>query len=144
MVDGNGQHPGGRRADELDIGALLKRLSDQTRRLAQQEVELAKTELAGKAKVAGVGAGLLVAAGLLGLLALMTLTATIVLALATAVAAWLAALIVTGVYLAGAAALGLIGRARIAKAAPLAPTQALASVKEDVTWLKSRAKFART
>jgi uncharacterized membrane protein YqjE len=130
--------------DELEVGVLLKRLSDQTRRLAQQEIELAKAEFSGKARDAGVGAGLLGAAGLLGLLGLLTLTATVVLALATAVAAWLAALIVTGLYLVGAALLGLLGRARMAKAAPLAPKQALESVKEDVAWLKSRAKYART
>lgn len=125
------------------VGELLKRLSDQTRRLAQQEVELVKAELTIKAKAAGVGGGLLGAAGLIGLLALLTLTATLVLALATALAAWLAALIVTVLYLVMAVVLGVFGRARMTKATPLAPTRALQSVKEDVAWLKNRAKFAR-
>ncbi len=140
MVAGNGQGPAG---SGQAVGVLLKRLSDQTRRLAQQEVELAKIEITGKAKAAGVAGGLLAAAGLLGLLALLTLTATMVLALATALDAWLAALIVAGAYLLLAAVLGLVGRARMAKATPLAPTQAIESVKEDVAWLKSRAKSAR-
>jgi hypothetical protein len=126
------------------VGELLKRLSDQTRRLAQQEVELAKAELATKAKAAGIAGGLFATAGLIGLLALVTLTAALVLALATAVAAWLAALIVTVGYLAAAGALAVTGRARLVKAVPLAPTQALESVKEDIAWVKNRARFART
>jgi uncharacterized membrane protein YqjE len=142
MAIGNGAGPG--QGEQQAVGQLLKQLSDQTRRLAQQELELAKIELTGKAKAAAVGGGLLGAAGLLGLLALLTLTAAAILALATAVAGWLAALIVTAVYGAAAAALALAGRARMAKAAPLAPTQAIESVKEDVSWLKTRAKFART
>ncbi|MGI8629317.1 MAG: phage holin family protein [Solirubrobacteraceae bacterium] len=125
------------------VAELLKRLSVQTRRLAQQEVELVKAELTIKAKAAGVGGGLLSAAGLLSLLALLTLTAAIVLALATAVAGWLAALIVTVLYLGMAAILGGLGRARIIKATPLAPTRALQGAKEDVSWLKNRARSAR-
>src|SRR5947199_204985 len=81
--------------------------------------------------------GLLGAAVVVGLLALLTLTATLILALATVLAGWLAALIVTAVYGAAAAALGLLGKARRAKATPLAPTQAIDSVKEDVSWLKT-------
>lgn len=125
------------------VSELLKRLSDQTRRLAQQEVELVKAELTTKAKAAGVGGGLFGAAGLLSLLALLTLTAALVLALATALAAWLAALIVTALYLGMAILFGLLGRSRMARATPLAPTQAVQSVKEDVEWLKNRAKLAR-
>jgi uncharacterized membrane protein YqjE len=139
MVAGNGHGSGGEQA----VGQLLKRLSDQTRKLAAQEVELAKAELAVKAKAAGVAGGLFGAAGLLGLLALLTLSATLILALATALAAWLAALIVTALYLVLAGGLALLGRARMARATPLAPTQAIASVKEDVAWLKTRAKSAR-
>ncbi len=143
MVVGNGHGPWGRQEGDQALIPLLKRLSDQTRRLAQQEVELAKAELTVKAKAAGVATGLFGAAGLLGLFALLTLTAAMVLALATAVDGWLAALIVTGLYLVLAAGLGLLGRARMAKATPLAPTQAIKSVKEDVAWLLTRAKSAK-
>lgn len=141
MQAGGGLSPNG---NEQAVGVLLQRLSDQTRRLAAQEVELAKTELKVKARAAGVAGGLLGAAGLLGLLALLTLTAGMVLALATAVAGWLAALIVTAVYLVLAASLGLLGRSRMARALPLAPTQAIQGVKEDIAWLKTRAKSARS
>ncbi len=129
---------------ERPVGDLLKGFSDQARRLAGQEMNLAKTEMAEKAKEAGVAGGMFASAGLFGLVALLTLTAAIVLALATAVKPWLAALIVTGFYLLLAGVLALVGKARLAKATPLAPTQAIKSVKEDIAWLKTRAKSART
>jgi uncharacterized membrane protein YqjE len=137
---GNGDGPGG---DTQEVGELLKRFSDQARRLAQQEMELAKAELSVKAKSAGIATGLFGGAGLFGLLAVLTLTAAAVLALATTVAAWLAALIVAAVYLVIAGLLALVGRARMSQATPLAPTLAIKSVKEDVEWLKNRAKFSR-
>lgn len=135
---------GGGRADEQAVEELLKQLADQTRRLAQAEIALAKGELTVKARAAGIAFGLLGAAGLFGLFALIIVTAALVLLLATALAAWLAALIVAALYVATAAVLGLLGRARLARAAPLAPMQTVNSVKEDVAWLKSRVKLART
>src|SRR5437762_13271901 len=84
-------------SSEASIAELVKQLSEQTSRLARQEVELAKAELAVKGKRAGIGAGMFGGAGIFGFYALGALTATAILALATAVAAWLAALIVTAV-----------------------------------------------
>jgi hypothetical protein len=52
---------------------------------------------------------------------------------------WLAALIVTLVYAAGAAVLALRGRERLAEAAPPTPEQTIESVKEDVQWAKTHA-----
>jgi hypothetical protein len=54
--------------------------------------------------------------------------------------AWLATLIVTAVYAAAAAALGLRGKQRISEAAPPAPERTIESVKEDVQWAKTHAK----
>ena len=143
MIEGNRAVSDARPADQDAVGPLLKRLADQGRRLAAQEAQLAKAELAGKVRLAGVGAGLLGAAGLFGAFALITLTASLILALATVLAAWLSALIVTALYLAIAATLGLVGRARLANAMPLAPTQAIRTVKEDIAWLQTQAKRAR-
>jgi MFS family permease len=128
---------------EPPIAELVRQLSEQTSRLARQEVELAKAELAVKGKRAGQGAGMFGGAGLLGLYALGALTAAIVLALATAVAGWLAALIVAVVYGAIAGVLALTGRRKVAAATPPVPEQATESVKEDVRWAKTRAQEAR-
>jgi hypothetical protein len=67
-----------------------------------------------------------------------------VLALATAVAGWLAALIVAVLYGAVAGALALMGRAKVKQAVPPVPEQASESVKEDVQWTKTRAQQGRS
>jgi hypothetical protein len=130
-------------ASEASIAELIKQLSEQSSRLARQEVELAKAELAIKGKRAGVGAGMFGGAGLIGFCGLGALTAAGVLALATAVTAWLAALIVAVVLAAVAGVLALQGKRNVAQATPPLPEQATESVKEDVQWAKSRAQSAR-
>jgi hypothetical protein len=124
-------------------GELLKHLSEQTTELIRKELELAKAELSQKGKVAGAGAGLLGGAAALGLLAAGALTAFIVLLLSEAMDAWLAALIVSVIYAAVAAALALAGRERVRAGMPPAPEQTVESVKEDVQWAKNRAKSVR-
>jgi MFS family permease len=128
---------------EPSVAELVKQLSEQTSRLARQEVELAKAELAVKGKRAGVGAGMFGGAGLFGLYALGALTAAIILALATALDGWLAALIVAAVYGAIAGVLALQGKNKVQAATPPVPEQATESVKEDVRWAKTRAQEGR-
>jgi hypothetical protein len=128
---------------EASIADLVKQLSDQTSRLARQEVELAKAELSVKGKQAGIGAGMFGGAGVFGFYALGALTATAILGLATAVAAWVAGLIVTAVLGAVAAVLALQGKNKVQQATPPVPEQATESVKEDVQWAKTRAQAAR-
>src|SRR5687768_12109120 len=94
---------------DRSAGELARDLTEQTRTLIRQEVELAKVELSAKGKRAGLGAGMFGGAGLLGVFAFAALTAAAVLALAEAVAPWLAALIVAAVYDALAGALALSG-----------------------------------
>ena len=125
------------------VGELMRELSEQTTTLVRQELELAKLELAQKGRRAGIGAGMFGAAGVAGLYAVGALTACVVLALATAVTGWLAALIVAAAYGLVAGALALSGRSKVAQALPPAPEQATESVKEDVRWTTTRAKQAR-
>jgi uncharacterized membrane protein YqjE len=128
---------------EESIPELTRRLSDETTRLVRAEVELAKAELAAKGKQVGVGAGMFGGAGLLGLYALGALTAAVILALTTAVAGWLAALIVAVVYAAVAGVLALRGKSQVQSATPPVPERAVESVKEDVEWTKQRVKSAK-
>ncbi len=141
MVDAN--HAPNGSASEASLAALVKQLSEQTSRLARQEVELAKAELAVKGKRAGIGTGMLGAAATFGFYALGALAATAVLALASIVAAWLAALFVTAVLGAIAGLLALRGKTKIEQALPPVPEQATESVREDVQWTKTRAQAAR-
>jgi hypothetical protein len=129
--------------DEKSLSELAQQLSEQTTALARKEVELAKAEMAIKAKRIGVGAGAFGAAGIVALFAVGALTATLILALATAMSAWLAALIVTALYGAIAGILALVGRQRVEAGTPPVPERAIESSKEDVETAKQRVKEAR-
>ena len=122
---------------EQSIGDLLKQLSQETSTLVRQEMALARAELTEQGKRAGTGAGMLGGAGVAGLLTLGALTATLIGVLDTAMAFWLAALIVTAVWAAVAGVLALQGRNKIKDATPPAP-QTVETVKEDVRWAKTR------
>lgn len=136
-------HTRGDAASEASIAELVKQLSEQTSRLARQEVELAKAELAIKGKRAGIGAGMFGGAGIFGFYAFGALVAAAILGLAAAVTAWLAALIVTAVLAAIAGILALQGKTKVQQATPPVPEQATESVKEDVEWAKTRAQSGR-
>ena len=119
------------------IGELVKQLSTQTSTLVRQEMRLAQAELQEKGKKAGLGAGMFGASGIVAFLGAGTLIAAIVLALATALDSWLAALIVAVVLLAAAGVAALMGKKQIEQATPPAPEQAMESVKRDVDTVKA-------
>lgn len=122
------------------VGELLKQLSEETTTLVRQELELAKAEMTEKGKQASAGLGMFGGAGLTALLALGALTAALIAALDTALPTWLAALIVTIVYGAIAGVLALTGKDRLNRASPPVPEQTHQTVKEDVRWVKTRAR----
>jgi MFS family permease len=128
---------------QASIAELVQQLSEQTSRLARQEVELAKAELAEKGKRAGIGVGMFGGAGVFVFYAFGALTAAAILGLAKAVAAWAAALIVAAVLGAVAGLLALQGKNKVEQATPPVPEQAAESVKEDVEWTKTRAQAGR-
>jgi len=123
-------------ASDRSIAELLKQLTEQTRTLVRDEIRLATLELKDKGKKAGVGAGLLGASGMVTLYGVGTLIAALVLVLATAMDAWLAALIVAVVLFAVAAVLALTGKREIEHAGPPVPEEAMASTKQDVASVK--------
>jgi uncharacterized membrane protein YqjE len=124
-------------------GELVKDLSTQVSTLVRQELELAKVELTAKGKEAGIGAGMLGAGGVLALFGVGALTAAAILALDTAMAGWLAAVIVGLVWLAIAGVLALVGKSRARRAVPPVPEQTVATVKEDVRYTKEHVQEAR-
>jgi uncharacterized membrane protein len=124
---------------ESSAAELVKQVSEQTQRLIRQELALARLEISDKVKHAGIGAGMLAGAALVGLFGLGTLVAVLVLVLATAVDAWLAALIVAAALLALAGLLAVAGKGQIARATPPAPEQTIESVKTDVEEIRAHA-----
>jgi hypothetical protein len=130
-------------AEEHSVSELMRQLTEQTTRLAQKEIELAKAEMTVKGKRLGIGAGAFSTAGLLALFAFGAVTAAAILGLATALEGWLAALIVAGVYLLAAGVLALFGRSKVQAATPPVPEQTAESVKEDLESTKEKAKEGR-
>jgi hypothetical protein len=133
----------GRSTTESSVADLVKQLSEQSAALARKEVELAKAEVTEKAKRTGIGAGMFGGAGIMAIAAFAALTACFILALNTALDAWLSALIVAGIYAVLAGGLALTGKSNLQKGTPPAPQQAVESTKEDVAWVKDRARSAR-
>jgi membrane protein len=130
--------------EPLSTAELVRRLSDRTRTLARQELELAHAELAQKGRRAGIGAGMLGGAGLIGVLLAGAATALAIVALALALAAWLAALIVAVALGAAAGALALAGRAQARRATPPPPKETVDTLREDVEWVRTRIRSGGT
>ena len=118
------------------LPVLLRDLVAEVRRLISAEFALFKAEMTAKAKEAGVGVGLLVAALVFLFFAFGTLVTTAVLAFALIVPAWLAALIVAGILLVIAGIAILIGVVSLKRVPPVIPEETVESLREDVQALK--------
>jgi hypothetical protein len=130
--------------DRRSIRELVDQLSEDVRGLVRAEVSVIRAELEEKARRLAVGAGLIAVAGVLGLAALGALVATAIIALANVLATWLAALIVTIVLLLLAGIAVLVGVKILRRGVPPAPTESVDSIKEDVSWVKARARSGAT
>jgi hypothetical protein len=144
-ADPSGATPVGRPARDLatdassgeaSTGELVARLPPQSSRLTHAELQLAKAEMAAKAKHAGVGAGLFGGAGILALFGFGALITTAILALALLLPAWLSALIVTVVLFAIAGIVALVGKKQTSLATPAVPEKTIDSIKHDVKTVK--------
>ncbi|HEX6024715.1 MAG TPA: phage holin family protein [Solirubrobacter sp.] len=122
---------------ERGIGELVKDLAGQTSTLVRQEIRLAQAEVTQKGKLAGKGAGMLAGAAVAALLCLGALSAVLIIALDSFLPLWVAALIVTLLWLAVAAVLAINGRNALQSATPPAP-QTVETVKEDIQWAKTQ------
>lgn len=117
--------------DHQSIGQLISRMSEQAARLVRAEIDLAKAELAEKAKAAGIGVGLLAGAAFFGFFTFVMLLTTVILALSEVLAPWLAALIVLVVLAVVTAVLALLGVKSLKKGTPPTPEKAIAGLKQD-------------
>ena len=107
--------------------------------IIRAEVRLAKAELADQAVKARSALTVMGAGALAGIYSVALLLVTCVLALATTMPAWMAALIVAAVTGISAAILTSIGLKRLRTVHPT-PEKAIHSVKENVTWVKEQIK----
>ncbi len=123
------------------IGDLVKQVKGEASTIVQKEIKLAKAEVGEKAKEVGVGAGMFGGAGYMAHLAALGFMLTVIFALATAMQAWLAALIVTVVFAAAAGVLAMRGKKKIQEAGPPVPQQAMESMKQTIDTVKEEAKW---
>ena len=122
-------------AADASIGELMSQLSAQTSRLVRDEMRLAQKEFQESAKHAGIGAGLISAAGVLSVLGLATLIAAAVAALSLVLPVWAAAVIMAAVVFVAAGIAALLGRKQAAEVAP-PPKASVESVKADIKEVK--------
>ena len=106
----------------------------------KNEIEQFKSELIAKLKHAGIGAVLFVGAGFVAFFLLAVLITAAILAFATVVPGWLAALIVAAILLVIVAILVLAGLRQVKQGVPPAPTETIKSVKKDLKAIKGLGK----
>jgi hypothetical protein len=135
----NDQHKGVSVAGQPEAQSLGELVAAATRDLSQlvhKEIELAKTEISGELKKAGIGAGLLGGAGFLGVMALtlFSVAAALGIAAGTGIPAWAGFLIVGGAYGAGAGLSAMLGLGQVVRVHP--PTRTIRTVRDDLEWAK--------
>jgi hypothetical protein len=118
---------------------LVRSIASDTGTLVRKEIELAKHEMT-EALIARAKSALAFAfAGGLGLLGLLFASLAVAAALSIVFPMWLAALIVMGsLFLMAGLAVG-VGVMR-AKRPPMAPSETVRTVKEDVEWARAQLK----
>lgn len=139
----SGRHSGGTSAG-LRISALpktLKLIARLAPRQLNDEIALAKVEIKRKGIQVGVAAAFLgIALAFVAFLVIGLIVAAIM-GLATIMPAWLAALLVCGVFLLIALIVGLVGVRKFKKAMPLVPEDTLRGLKYDLGIAKEGSAF---
>jgi hypothetical protein len=119
-------------APEPSTAELVQHATEQLSRLVRDELALARAELMGTARHAGLGIGLLGTGGLLALYGLGALVLAAVLGLAVVLPGWLAALIVGGALLVLAMLTAVAGVGQARQAVPPVPERLAGSVRADI------------
>jgi uncharacterized membrane protein YqjE len=122
------------------LAQLVTELPTRVTDLVHAEIDLLKTEVIGKLKALGIGAGFLLGALLvLGAMMGVLLTAAI-LALSLVIPGWLAALLVAALLLIIAVILGLIGWRVLKGGIPPIPSESIHSLQSDVRTIRGLGK----
>lgn len=132
--------PSRRTTPRRSLPALVGEVPDLVKGLVHAEIQLVKTEVVGKLKSLGIGAGFMVGALLvLGAMGGTLLTAAIA-GLAVVMPLWLSALIVSAFLLVVAVVIALIGWRILKRGLPPVPVETIDSVKKDVQSIKGLRK----
>ena len=123
-------------SDEQSLGELVAVATRDLSVLVHKEIELAKAEISGELKRAGVGAGLLGGAGFIGVFALLLLSVSGALAIADGggIPIWAGFLCMGALYGGGAGLFALLGLGQVVRIGP--PQRTIRTVKDDLEWVK--------
>ena len=125
--------------DRRALSDVLQDILRNLQELVRSEIRLAKAEVRADARDTAVSATWLIAGVGCALSAWMLALWAAVYGLASVVPLWASALLIALVVAAAAATLIAVGRRRIATIRPL-PERTVASVKENLAWLKQSTK----
>ena len=117
------------------VGELVRQASEHVSTLVRAEVELAKAELTGSVKKAGIGGGLLAAAAAVLVFSVPFLFVVLAEVLvAVGLWRWLSYLIVWVLFLLVAGVLALVGRSQLKKTRK--PERTLKTVRDTAAWAR--------
>ena len=139
----SGRHSGAT-SRGLRVSALprtLKLISKLAPRQLNDEIALAKVEIKRKGIQVGVAAAFLAVAVVFVAFLVVGLIVAAIMGLATIMPAWLAALLVCGVFLLIALIIGLLGVRKFKKAMPLVPEDTIRGLKYDLGIAKEGSAF---
>ena len=122
--------------DDQSLGDLVATATRDLSLLIHKEVELAKAEITGELKKAGIGAGLLGGAGFIGFFALLLLCVAAALGLAAGadIPTWAGFLCVGGAFAGAAGLVALLGLGNLVRIGP--PQRTIRTVRDDLEWAK--------
>lgn len=123
--------------EQRSVGELFKQLAQDTGVLVRKEVELAKTEMTGKAKSAAKDGALIAAGGVIAFYASLVLVFALVFLLATVMPLWASALLVGVVLALGAGGLAAVGVKKLKSVDPQ-PRETIRTMKENQLWLREQ------
>lgn len=139
IYESNGHGYTATATDERPLSDLFQDLGREASNLVSLELDMVKAEMGQKASVAGKSVGFMAAGGFVAYAGFLAIVAAIILALATAIPAWLSALIV-GVVVAIIGYVLLKKGMNDLKKTSLAPTETLATLKEDKNWAQEQVR----
>jgi hypothetical protein len=122
---------------ERPLGELFTELARETGTLVRQEVQLAKTEMTGKAATAGRSIGLVAAGGALAHAGVLAILAAVIAGLGSMIPIWAAALLVGGLVAITGYTLVQKGLGALRDLNP-APTQTIQTLRDDKAWAKEQ------
>ncbi len=125
--------------DTRSLGEIVRDVLNDAQSLIRSELQLARTEMTEKARLAAKPAGLLAGAILCAALAISCLVVAGIAALALAMPVWLAALLMFVFLICIGAACYRGGRGGL-RQIRMVPDQTVQSLREDVAWARQRVR----